>query len=189
VPDPVSPHAAPTAPYHLRLREVTARSNIDLDLPAGSRTVIVGPSGSGKTTLVALLGRLLDPVAGSVTLNGTDLRERSGAHVRSVVGIVDEHAYMFDASIAANLRVGSADATDAQMHEALRRAHIDTWGNCPRAWTRRWGSTERSCPAVNADDSHLPGLFLPTTRSSCLTNPQNTWTNSQRGNSSMICSR
>lgn len=136
VPDPGTPHANPARPYHLTMRGVTARwtpgapdalTKVDLDLPAGSRTVIVGPSGSGKSTLVALLSRLLDPVAGSITINGTDLRQLSGAQVRSIVGVVDELAYMFDASIAANLRVGSVNATDTQMHDALRRAHIETW--------------------------------------------------------------
>jgi ATP-binding cassette, subfamily C, bacterial CydC len=136
VPEPESAGPLPTAPFDLRLRDVTARwtpdgpdilSHVDLDLPAGSRTVITGASGSGKTTLAALLGRFLDPAAGSVTINGIDLRSLRGDQVRRIVGVVDDHAYLFDGTVAANLRVGSPHATDAQLHEALVRVRLDGW--------------------------------------------------------------
>ena len=136
VPDPVSPHPIPSGQFHLRLHDVTARwtpggpdalSHVDLDLPPGSRSVITGASGSGKTTLAALFGRFLDPVAGSVTINGIDLRLLDGAEVRQIVGVVDEHAYLFDGTIAANLRIGSPQATDAELHDTLARVHLDAW--------------------------------------------------------------
>ena len=136
VPDPPTPLPIPVGRYELRLNGVDARwssdgpivlSMVDLVLPVGSRTVIVGESGGGKSTIAALLVRFLDPVAGSVTLGGTDLRAFTGAQVRSVVGLVDEDAYLFDTTIAGNLRVGRPDATDAQLRAALAAAHLGDW--------------------------------------------------------------
>jgi ATP-binding cassette, subfamily C, bacterial CydC len=136
VPDPATLTAAPAAPYRMALNGVTARwspdsppalTDVSIELPAGSCTVIVGPSGSGKTTIAALLARFLDPDAGSVTLNDIDLRHLSGEQVRDIVGLVDDNAYLFDTTIAANLRIGAPDATDAQLHAALAGAHLDPW--------------------------------------------------------------
>jgi thiol reductant ABC exporter CydC subunit len=136
VPDPAEPHPVPSPPFHLRVRDVSARwtqegpdvlAHVDLDLAPGSRTVIAGPSGSGKTTVAALLGRLLDPTAGAVTINGTDLRDLSGEEVRRIIGIVDDRAYLFDGTIAANLRIGAPQASDAQLYAALARARLNTW--------------------------------------------------------------
>jgi ABC-type multidrug transport system fused ATPase/permease subunit len=100
---------------------------VDLDLPSGSRTAVVGPSGAGKSTLAALLTRLLDPVAGTVALGGIDLRDLTGDQVRGLVGLVDDRAYLFDSTIAANLRVGAPQATEEQMHAALTAAHLTSW--------------------------------------------------------------
>ena len=135
VPDPARPEPNPAPTYHLRLRGVTARwpggpeafTAVDLDLPQGSRTAVVGPSGAGKSTLAALLTRMLDPVTGTVTLGGTDLRDLTGDQVRAVVGLVDDRAYLFDATIAVNLRVGAPDASDARLREALAAAHLAEW--------------------------------------------------------------
>jgi thiol reductant ABC exporter CydC subunit len=136
VPDPVRPAALPQPPYHVRVEGVTARwhadgpdvlRNVDLDLAPGTRTALLGPSGSGKSTLAALLVRFLDPVAGRVTLNGTDLRELTGDQVRTVVGLVGEDAWLFDSSIEANLRVGRTDATPAQLRAALGAARLQEW--------------------------------------------------------------
>jgi len=136
VPDPPVPQPMPEGPYHIRLSGVSARwspggpdvlRGVNLDLPPGSRTAIVGPSGAGKSTLAALLVRFLDPVAGRVTLNGTDLSALTGDQIRTVVGLVAEDAWLFDTTIEENLRIGRRDATPDQLRDALAQTRLLDW--------------------------------------------------------------
>jgi thiol reductant ABC exporter CydC subunit len=134
-PDPVAPLPLPPGPYTLRLENVTARwepgrpvfDGLSLDLAPGRRTALVGPSGAGKSTVAALLVRWLDPVAGRVTLNGTDLRRFRGDDVRRVVGYLPDDAHLFDTTIEENLRVARRDATTAQLEAALAAARLLDW--------------------------------------------------------------
>jgi ATP-binding cassette, subfamily C, bacterial CydC len=105
----------------------TAVSDFDLVLPAGGRVALIGPSGSGKSTVAALLVRFLDPRAGRVTMDGVDLRDIPAEQVREVVGYLPEDAYLFDTTIAANLRIARPDATDADLREALAAARLLDW--------------------------------------------------------------
>ncbi|MEU4563485.1 thiol reductant ABC exporter subunit CydC [Actinoplanes sp. NPDC023936] len=132
-PDPADPVPLPAGPYTLRLHDVTAGwadpavRGLDLTLAPGRRVALAGPSGAGKSTVAALLVRFLDPQAGRVTLNGTDLRDMRGADVRRVVGLLDDRAYLFDTGIAANLRVGRPGATEAELWQALAAARLEDW--------------------------------------------------------------
>jgi len=134
-PDPVSPRPVPPGPYTLRLVDVTAGwaadrvalRHVDLTLAPGRRVALVGPSGAGKSTVAALLVRFLDPLAGRVTLNGVDLRDLRGADLRRIVGYLGEDAYLFDTTIAGNLRVARPDATDAELEAALSAARLLDW--------------------------------------------------------------
>jgi ATP-binding cassette subfamily B protein len=99
-------------------------TGIDLDVLAGSTLAVVGPTGSGKTTLGYLLGRLYDPDAGSVTVDGVDLRDLSLQDLSRTVGIVSQEAYLLHASIAENLRFAKPDATDDELAAAARAARI-----------------------------------------------------------------
>ncbi|WP_306214690.1 thiol reductant ABC exporter subunit CydC [Actinoplanes sp. RD1] len=127
--------AVPGGPVTVELRDVASSwvpgrivlSDLSLTLAPGSRTALVGPSGSGKSTVAALLVRFLDPVAGRVLLNGCDLRELDPAEVRRAVVWLPEDAYLFDTTIAANLRIGRPDATDAALRDALRQARLLDW--------------------------------------------------------------
>jgi ABC-type multidrug transport system fused ATPase/permease subunit len=121
---------------HLRVEGASARwrpdgpivvSTVDLDLPPGHLVALVGPSGSGKSTVAALLVRLLDPVAGRVTLDGVDLRRRTGDDVRTLVTLVDSEAHLFDTSIGTNLRLGRRDAGAAELEAVLRRVRLWDW--------------------------------------------------------------
>jgi ATP-binding cassette subfamily C protein CydC len=131
-PAPASLHPAPMpgGRHTLRLEGVSARTvlhDVDLTLEPGDRVALVGPSGSGKSTIAELLVRFLDPAAGRVTLNGVDLRRLDPDEIRRIVGYLPEDAYLFDSTIAANLRIGRPDATDEELRDALGRARILDW--------------------------------------------------------------
>ena len=97
---------------------------VNLVVPAGTRTAIVGETGSGKTTLGYLVARLYEPQEGRVTIDGVDVREASLASLAATVGVVSQETYLFHASVRENLRFACPDATDAEIEDAARTAHI-----------------------------------------------------------------
>jgi len=88
----------------------------------GTTTAIVGGTGSGKSTLVALMCRLYDVTAGSVRLDGIDVRDYATEDLWSSLGLVPQRGYLFSGTVAENLRFGRADADEEQMWDALRMA-------------------------------------------------------------------
>jgi thiol reductant ABC exporter CydC subunit len=135
VAEPAAPAPLPAPPYDLVVRGLTAGwapgqdvlRDLWLDLPAGSRVAVTGPSGSGKTTLAMVLLRFLDYPAGMVTLGGTDLRALDSAAVRSVIGLCEQDAHVFDSTLEANLRLAKPSATVAELRSALARARLLAW--------------------------------------------------------------
>ena len=101
-----------------------ALQDVDLEVPAGTTVALLGATGSGKTTLAGLVLRLYDPAAGSVTIDGHDLREVTIASLRSQVGVVMQEPVLFAASIRDNVAFGRPEATDAEVYEAARAACI-----------------------------------------------------------------
>jgi ATP-binding cassette, subfamily B, bacterial len=97
----------------------------NLEIASGEVVALVGPTGCGKTTVAALLARLYDPSAGAVRLEGIDLRELSTDTVRGAVGVVFEDNFLFDGTVAANLRVGGPGASDADLERAAQIAQAD----------------------------------------------------------------
>jgi ATP-binding cassette, subfamily B, bacterial len=98
--------------------------DIDLDVPAGTRTAVVGETGAGKTTLGYLVARLYEPQEGRVTIDGVDVRDASLESLAATVGVVSQETYLFHASVRENLRFARPDATDEQVEEAARTARI-----------------------------------------------------------------
>lgn len=88
----------------------------------GRTVALVGPTGSGKTTTLAFLQRLRDPQAGRITIDGVDIREVTLTSLRHAMAVVFQDAGLFNRSIRENLRIGRADATDAEIEDAARRA-------------------------------------------------------------------
>jgi ATP-binding cassette, subfamily B, multidrug efflux pump len=99
--------------------------NISLTAHPGTMTAIVGSTGSGKSTLVSLICRLYDVTAGSVAVDGIDVRDYDIEKLWSTVGLVPQRGYLFSGTVADNLRYGKADATAEEMWEALRVAAAD----------------------------------------------------------------
>ncbi len=103
----------------------TARAvlhDIDLDVPAGQTVALVGATGSGKTSLVALISRLYDPAAGSVLLDGADVRDVSLPSLRGAVAVVSDDPFLFSASVAENIAYARPEASLEEIETAARRA-------------------------------------------------------------------
>lgn len=100
--------------------------NFSLDLPAGKVTALVGHTGAGKTTLANLLLRYYDVTAGTVTLGGVDVRELDLAAVRQQIGLVAQEPFLFNGTVAENLRLARPEATDEDIVAALEAAAA--WG-------------------------------------------------------------
>jgi ATP-binding cassette, subfamily B, bacterial len=97
---------------------------IDIAVPAGTRTALVGETGSGKTTLGYLAARLYDPARGTVRIDGTDLRDLTFGSLADAVGVVSQETYLFHASVRENLRFARPEATDDEVEDAARAAQI-----------------------------------------------------------------
>ena len=101
-----------------------AISNVNLRIPAGGHLALVGATGSGKTTLSSLIPRLHDVSDGAVRIDGIDVRDVRLADLAAVVGVVSQESYLLHASVAENLRAARPQASDAEMVEAAKAAHL-----------------------------------------------------------------
>ncbi|MDO5534340.1 MAG: ABC transporter ATP-binding protein [Propionibacteriaceae bacterium] len=99
-------------------------TDVDLHLAPGRSIAVVGETGSGKSTLATLLVRLADPTGGRVTLDGIDLRDLSASDLARAVGVVTQDTYLSHTSIRDNLLQARADATDADLWQALEAAQV-----------------------------------------------------------------
>lgn len=116
----------------IRLQEVRFRYDnqpeilrgVDLTLPAGSLTVMSGVSGAGKSTILDLLGGLLTPQSGRILIDGRELSPTLAAAWRRSVGTLAQEAFLFHASVRANLAWARPEAPDEAMQEALRLAGL-----------------------------------------------------------------
>jgi ABC-type multidrug transport system fused ATPase/permease subunit len=135
VPEPLPPRAAladarrapAPAGRQVRFESVTFgyRDNLvlpglDLDIPAGQTVAMVGETGAGKTTIARLLGRFYDPRSGRVTLDGVDLRQLPDSVLRSEIIVITQENFLFEGSVADNIRLGRPDASAADVEQASR---------------------------------------------------------------------
>ncbi|MDD6174759.1 MAG: ABC transporter ATP-binding protein [Firmicutes bacterium] len=101
--------------------------DFSLKVPAGTRAAIVGPTGAGKTTVINLLTRFYDVNAGSILLDGHDLREYRLADLRSVFGVVLQEPSLFGVSVAENIRCGQQGVSRQQVEQAAKTAGADAF--------------------------------------------------------------
>jgi len=135
VPEPLPPRAALTearrapvpAGRQVRFESVSFgyRDNLvlpglDLDIPAGQTVAVVGETGAGKTTIARLLGRFYDPRSGRVTLDGVDVRQLPDAVLRSEIIVITQENFLFEGSVADNIKLGRPDAPAAEVEKAAR---------------------------------------------------------------------
>ncbi|KAI6351134.1 hypothetical protein MCOR31_012020, partial [Pyricularia oryzae] len=99
--------------------EQLALSDVNLYFPAGKHTALVGLSGSGKSTVAALVSRLYDPLSGTVTFDGVDIRQLNVGNLRSFISLVQQEAPLFDRSVLENIALGLVNSP-APAHEKFK---------------------------------------------------------------------
>jgi putative ABC transport system ATP-binding protein len=101
--------------------------DVDVTIPAGTNVAVVGETGSGKTTFAKLLCRLADPTGGRICVDGVDLRDVAARSRHDSIRMVPQDGFLFDATIADNVRMGRDDATDTDVGQAFVRLGLDWW--------------------------------------------------------------
>jgi subfamily B ATP-binding cassette protein MsbA len=104
-----------------------ALTGVSCDFEPGKFYALVGPSGSGKSTIFSLLMRYYDVDTGSISMDGRDLRDITQKSLRENIGIVSQDVFLFHDTIWENIRYGRLDATDDEIREAARKAHVDSF--------------------------------------------------------------
>ncbi|ODU60506.1 MAG: metal ABC transporter permease [Comamonadaceae bacterium SCN 68-20] len=97
---------------------------VGFEIPAGKTVAVVGPSGAGKSTLSRLLFRFYDIQQGRITIAGQDIRAVTQQSLRRAIGIVPQDTVLFNDTVAYNIAYGRPDATQAEVEQAARAAHI-----------------------------------------------------------------
>ncbi|MDI6104524.1 ABC transporter ATP-binding protein [Actinoplanes sp. NEAU-A12] len=127
--------ALPEGPLSVRFDHVSFRypggpvvlADVDLTLDARRKYAVVGETGSGKTTFAKLLTRLMDPAEGVVLLSGVALTDVRFSSLRSRVVMVPQDGFLFDATIAENIRFAEPSLTDGQLREAFTELGLEDW--------------------------------------------------------------
>ncbi|MCY4144861.1 MAG: ABC transporter ATP-binding protein, partial [Chloroflexi bacterium] len=101
--------------------------DISLDVQPGQTIALVGPTGAGKTTIISLLSRFYDASAGSICIDGADIRNLTQDSIRAQLGIVLQDTFLFSGTVMENIRYGRLGATDAEVIKAARLANADSF--------------------------------------------------------------
>lgn len=99
-------------------------NDLSFSIEAGKTIAFVGPSGAGKTTICSLIPRFYDVLDGAITIDGIDIRNMTKESLRSNIGIVQQDVFLFTGTLKENIAYGKLDATDEEIEEAARKAHL-----------------------------------------------------------------
>lgn len=134
--DPDPGEVLPPGPPEIRIEGVTfayrgllepVLHDVSVVIPPGAKVAVVGATGSGKTTLAKLLTRLADPDSGRVVVGGIDLRDIAPSSLRQSLVMVPQEGFLFDTTVAENVRFGRQDATDAEVRQAFVDLGLAPW--------------------------------------------------------------
>lgn len=136
-------------------------SNIDLTLSPGQTVGISGPSGIGKSTLIKLLMRYWDPERGNLLLNQRSLRRFTESSLHQTEGFFEQTTFLFEDTVANNIRLGKAAATMAEIQTAAQKAAIHEWiSHLPQGYDTPIGGLARSLSDGERQRIGLARLFL-----------------------------
>ncbi|MEH7453917.1 ABC transporter ATP-binding protein [Gottfriedia acidiceleris] len=99
-------------------------NDLSFSIEAGKTIAFVGPSGAGKTTICSLIPRFYDVLNGAITIDGIDIRNMTKESLRSNIGIVQQDVFLFTGTLKENIAYGKLNATDEEIEEAARKAHL-----------------------------------------------------------------
>ncbi|PCK19749.1 multidrug ABC transporter ATP-binding protein [Bacillus pumilus] len=99
--------------------------DINLKIKQGETVAFVGPSGAGKSTICSLLPRFYDVDEGEITIDGVSTKSMTLSSLRQQIGIVQQDVFLFSGTIRENIAYGNLEANDAEIWEAVRRAHLE----------------------------------------------------------------
>jgi len=132
--DPPHPRALDHVRGELAFEQVTfaygeeaVLRDVSIKIPAGCACALVGHSGAGKSTFAKLIPRFYDVRQGRVTLDGVDVRDVRQADLRRHIAVVSQYPVLFDLSLMENIRLGRPGATNAEVIDAAKRAHADSF--------------------------------------------------------------
>jgi len=108
-------------------RKQPVLKDINLRIYAGETVAFVGPSGAGKTTICSLIPRFYDVEEGSITVDGIDIRDMTKQSLRSQIGLVQQDVFLFTGTLKENIAYGMLDATDEQIEDAAKKAHLESF--------------------------------------------------------------
>lgn len=115
--------------------------HMDLSIKPGQTIALVGPSGGGKSTTCSLLPRFYDVAAGSISIDGQDVRDVTQQSLRRAIGLVQQDVYLFDGTIGENIAYGKPGATAEEIAEAaVAPTSMPLSSRFHRAMTRSWAS-------------------------------------------------
>ena len=136
LPEPVTGVTLPAGPPEVVADDVSfsygpagpmVLQHVSCAIGAGARVALVGATGSGKTTLAKLLARLADPTEGAIRVAGIDLRDVASESLRSTVVMVPQEGFLFDTTIAENVRFGHGDASEDEVRRAFADLGLSSW--------------------------------------------------------------
>ncbi len=134
LPDPQKPEPAEPPKRSIRLENLSfayekeaVLSEVNVDIPVGQVVALIGPSGAGKSTFASLLPRFYDPQEGSISWDGTDLRQFRKADLRRRIAVVPQMPALFAGTVSDNIQLGRLDATQSEIEAAAKRAHADAF--------------------------------------------------------------
>ena len=161
--------AKPAKPGEIRLEDVSfaytqgtpVLQGASLTISPGEHVALAGPSGAGKSTVSALLQGYLRPRSGHVSLNGVDLADAPLSWVRAQSAVVEQSTYLFSGTLRENLLLAAPTATDAQLVEALRAAHLgDFYEALPGGLDARVGARGLAVSGGEAQRIAIARAFL-----------------------------